>query len=345
MEKQTIIRGAAILVAGITASTFSAQYLLEGRSATQVSQSVPTSETPQVVSAGFMASRSTPEVTTGDEAALDDASFLALSNAADTVEAQAAPVDFAPMLAATETRGEASSADALDCTPRLMAQDTIDALIELSVTAPCHTNERLVISHADLAFSAFTNGAGTFSAFLPALNETAKIDVFLGDDVFLQAEVAVPDVHAHYRVVLQWTGDAGFGLHAYHGEAGFGSEGHLHALKPFDASLDEAFLISLGERHGPEPMLAEVYSIPAGLAEISRIELELQFQAQECGQEVSAFVLQTGAGIVTDVKEASFATPPCPAEDGFVLMPLPMLEPRHAQLQTAPGAFLLDLSE
>lgn len=346
MEKQTIIRGAAIVVAGIAASVMGAQHFLDGGSPSQSTQTAMPSEAPQVVSAGFM-SGGTATTTPEAEVTFDESTFMALSNADGAPEAKTALSDFSPQLAAADLSTDPSDipAQATDCTPQLVAQDTIDALIELSVTAPCHPNERLVISHADLAFSAYTSDAGTYSAYLPALSETARIDVFIGDTEFLQAEVAVPEASDHYRVALQWTGDAGFGLHAYHQNADFGSEGHLHALKPFDSSLEEAFLISLGEKRGPEPMLAEIYSIPAGLAQVNRIELELQFEDGQCGQELSAYVLQSGAGIATEIKEARFETPPCPSDRGFMVLALPVLAPQHAQMQPTAAPVVLDLME
>lgn len=348
MEKQTIIRGAAIVVAGVAASVMGAQYLLDGRTASQTARTTMPSEAPQVVSAGFMAgTSSTSKLESDSSIKLETADFAALSDAASSPEAKAALSDFAPQLAAADLSAEPTetSAQAIDCTPQLEARDTIDALIELSLIAPCHPNERLVVSHSDLAFSAYTNDMGSFSTYLPALTQTARIDVFLGETEFLQTEVDVPEADDHFRVALQWTGDDGFGLHAYHHGADFGSEGHLYAQKPFDSSLEEAFLISLGEKRGPEPMLAEVYSIPARIAQLERIELELQFDSGQCGQELSAYVLQSGTGIATEIKEARFTTPPCPTENGFLVMGLPIMAPQHAQALSATAPVLLELME
>ena len=333
MEKQTIIRGAAIIVAGIAASTFGAQHLMSGKSdRPAVAQSALADSDKTVVGAGFIGSPAAPEPDAAATLVVDDTSFVALSDAPSLVEQQSA----APELRTDMLQGDHAEHAALQdaCTPDLVVRTGIDALIELSLTAPCHVNERLVVSHADLAFSAYVPDSGAYSAFIPALERQGKIDIFLGEDVFLTAEAEVTDIEEHLRVVLQWTGDADFGLHAYHRDATFGENGHLHALRPFDPMLDEAFLVSLGERHGPEPMLAEVYSIPAELDVISRIELELRFDSTQCAQEMQAYILQSGAGIPTKIKEARLATPDCPSENGIVVMGLP--EPRLHQAQLTP---------
>lgn len=340
MEKQTIIRGVAIAVTGIAASVFGTQTLMNNRSETSsVAQIGAPESTTQVRSAGFLGG-SVQSPATGDNAInLNDASFTALTD--ETIlPSNTVVLDFAlPLVLADDT----SAQNGPDCTPRLSAHAAVDALIEVSLSAPCHAQERLVISHADLAFSAYTSESGTFSAYLPAFDADGKIDIFLGDDLFLQAQAPVPDVDAHIRVALQWVGDSDFSLHAYHMGANFGEAGHMHALKPFDAELDEAFLISLGERYGPEPMLAEIYSIPAHLAGISRLELSLDFTAQDCGRELSAFILQTGGGATTEVNDASFSTPACPAQGGTLIMPLILPMAQHAHAIPAEAAVITGL--
>lgn len=340
MEKQTLIRSAAIIVAGIAASTYGAQYIFSGKQVGTDMQVSMQSQSPQIIGAGLMGNLSP---STSTQVKVEDTSFAALSDGLQVTPVAETGADFAPRLAFSE---EASNSEgAVDCTPRLVARPAVDALIELSLSAPCHANERLVVSHDDLAFSAFTSDDGGFAAFIPALSPEAKLDVFLSEDVFLEATVLVEDVDAHARVVLQWTGEADFALHAYHRGARFGEDGHIHALKPFDPAQDEAFLISLGDKRGPEPMLAEIYSVPAQLAAASRIELELQFSADECGADYSAFILKTGPNATAHVTEAGFATPNCPAESGTLVMELPAMAPQHAQLALDAGRLLSDMPD
>ena len=105
--------------------------------------------------------------------------------------------------------------------------------------------------------------------------------MFLAEDIYLQAAASVPEADDHVRVALQWSGEASFALHAYHDGASHGENGHVHALRPFDPNLEESFLISLGESGGPEPMVAEIYSVPVTFVENSRLEIEFQFNEQQ----------------------------------------------------------------
>lgn len=315
-----IIRGVAILCAGISASVFAVNHL-SGNAAAASGSSISDQHTPssQVVGASLVGSGAklqfdpepTPALAFDTEfAALDDSG--ANTPLFETEPLAATPVEFA---AAQEQTG----LDAAACSPSLTSAPMVDALIELMLDAPCHPDTRIVISHNDLAFSAYTSDDGSFSAFLPALSVDAKVDVFLSDDIFLQTEVTIPDAGDHLRVALQWNGAARFSLHAYHDGAQYGDTGHVHALKPFDSNLDDAFLISLGEVHGPEPMIAEIYSIPVALSGQSRVEVELQYNAEHCAQDVAAFISDTGDA-ATPLKEIVFAVPDCPAEPGMVVM-------------------------
>lgn len=346
MEKQTIIRGAAIVIAGIAASTYAAQNLLYSSPSQSAGYDASVTAQPtQILGAGLVSGGGQLKIegqTSGAEMASDapasegeDGSpvVMAALSSGNPQSALPAGEDFAPKLARAEAGAETGALGAVqDCTPQLVAAASVDALIELQLTAPCHRNERVVVSHGDLAFSGFTSSEGRFNSYLPALAADAKIDVFLSDDQFLQASVAVESVERHLRVALQWSGDSSFSLHAYHDGAAFGSEGHLNASRPFDPNQDEAFLIALGAAHGLEPMRAEIYSIPAELASIARLEVEMRYSAAQCGRDLSAYVLQTGPGADDDIKELVFAVPECPAQEGSLVMPLPFEAPRHASL-------------
>ncbi len=349
MKKQIIIRSAAIVIAGIAASTYAAQnFLNKPTPAPAGSSARVTAQPEQVLGAGLVSSGTqvkleqrangakTPELptdlaqglTTGHSMAEADDRLAALQDEASPGTRRPG-TDFAPEMArlepgATET-GES-------CTPQLTATAGVDALIELRLSAPCYPDERLVISHGDLAFSGYTSPDGHFSSYLPALAREAKIDVFLSDDQFLNAAVTVEGVEEHLRIILQWSGSADFSLHAYHDGADFGSDGHIHASRPFDPNHDAAFLISLGESQGPEPMLAEIYSIPAEHALRARVEVEMRYTELLCGRDMSAYLLQTGPGTDAKVREMTFSVPDCPTETGILVMPLTLEAPRHATL-------------
>ncbi|MGL4414702.1 hypothetical protein [Roseinatronobacter monicus] len=343
MEKKMIIRGVAILCAGISASVFATNHL-SGNAAKAVGSnpSERHAQSSQVMGASLVGNgaklqfgtKPTADIPAQSETGIADTEFAALDESgANTTQLDIAPLvlnamEFASNLELAEGQ---SAPDSAACSPSLTSAPMVDGLIELMLDAPCHSDTRLVISHNDLAFSAYTSDDGSFSAFLPALSVDAKVDVFLSDDIFLQTELTIPDADDHLRIALQWNGEARFSLHAYHDGAQHGDTGHVHALKPFDSDLDEAFLISLGEVRGPEPMIAEIYSIPVGLSGKSRVEVELQFTEEQCAQDVSAFISDNGDSANTHLKEIVFAVPECPAQPGMVVMGVEFA-PQHVAL-------------
>jgi len=336
-----IIRGVAVLCAGITASVFAVNHL-SGNTARASGSNILDrhTQTSQVMGAGLVGSGAklqfgaepTREDAAQPETGLADMAFAALDDlGTNTQRLENTPHLNAVEFASALEQAEGAGLDSAACSPSLTSAPMVDALIELMLDAPCHPDTRIVISHNDLAFSAYTSGDGSFSAFLPALSVEAKVDVFLSEGIYLQTEVTIPDAADHLRVALQWNGTARFSLHAYHDGAHYGDRGHVHALKPFDTNLDEAFLISLGEVRGPEPMIAEIYSVPVVLSGQSRVEVELQFGEEHCAQDVSAFISENGNAAKAHLKEIVFAVPDCPAEPGMVVMGVEFA-PQHAAL-------------
>lgn len=358
MQQQTIIRGAAIAVAGVAASVFASQHFLGGAPASY-SAATP-GPTEQVQAASLVGGGTVlPETSAADTAQAqaqapalvlqptatgqDDAAALPRMAALDTASEDAVrpDADFEPKLALAEL--DVMPAE-LSCTPSLSVHAAIDAMLDVNLSAPCHANQRIVISHDDLAFSALTDDNGAFSAYLPALSMQGNVDVFLADDTLLQDSAFVPDLDAHSRIIVQWTGADAFALHAFHNGASYGEDGHMHALKPFDPLIDDAYLMALGDNLGLEPMRALVYSVPVSHAEQASVTLELAFDRNACGRDVSAFVLQRGPFGVGDFHDVTLATPECAnGGDGLVMVDLPLaLAPAEA---AAPALGLSLLAE
>lgn len=329
MDKKIILRGVAILCAGISASIFAVNQLSgNSKPEGQVDFSQLQAPSTKVMGASLVGGSARLEL--HDQAERMDAP--AFTGSAGQSEQTAGAPDDAGLStdssiltgshASSEDASEYSSLGFIDdgCSPTLSATLMVDALIELSIDAPCHPEERLVISHDDLVFSAATNANGNYSAFVPALSADAKIDVFLAEDVYLQTALKVPEADDHIRVTLQWSGEANFALHAYHDGASHGENGHVHALRPFDPNLEESFLISLGDPHGPEPMIAEIYSVPATFIDKTRLEIEFQFTQKQCGQDFSAYISNNRTGAEKALKEVSFAVADCPTDSGLAIM-------------------------
>ncbi len=350
MKRQLIIRGAAIAFAGVAASVFAAQQFLNLGAAGDNLASAPGGNS-AVVGASLVGgggSAAAPEPAAPAALAQDMGSLqlradqpaaapgevpaqvdVAALNDGMPPEQSALPSgDFQPPL----TLAQASNrADDASCAPTLEVTAAIDALVDLRLNAPCAANQRVVVSHDELAFSTFTDANGELAIYVPALTQIAAFEVFLEDQSVLSAQTAVPEVAEHVRMMVQWQGSDFVALHAFHRGAAYGESGHIHASRPFDPATDQAFVLSLGTARGPEPMLAQVYSIPVGLVDVARTEIEVSVNPQTCGRDVSAFVSQKWSGQTGVLEELSLAMPECGTGAGVAVLPVALRNPAVSQ--------------
>jgi hypothetical protein len=361
MKRQILIRGAAIAFAGVAASVFAAQQFMGPNAQTARMTTPGASE--QVKSASLMGA-SAP--TTPNAVAQQDLAFTAPEAPAGTLDLSqadigpaesSAPFSADDQIAALDTFSEptdrlqltndaqapmtlaqmGTQANDGSCLTSLTAVPAIDALVDVRLTAPCAPNARIVFSHGDLAFSAYTDETGSFAAYVPALGMTANIEAFLPDQTLVQAQAIVPDAAQHVRVVVQWTGNDGVMLHAFHRDAAYGQAGHIHASRPFDPDMDGAFVLSLGESRGPEPMLSQVYSIPTTMLDQTRLELEVAVTPQNCGRDVTAYIAKTGSGQTGILEELTLAMPECSSANGMLIVPLALVASMQANLVQPPA--------
>ncbi|MFN4058693.1 MAG: hypothetical protein ACK4HW_11005 [Roseinatronobacter sp.] len=343
MNRQIIIRGAAIAFAGVAASVFAAQQFLDLGAGGPQAMGSPNGNSPVMGASLMGAGAPTP----GAQAtAPADAPMLQLRSADVIPDAPDAPQiasldnglapepslpasDFQPPLTLAQA---APSANDASCLPSLSANSAIDALVDLRLSAPCLPNARVVISHDDLAFSTYTDAQGELAIYVPALSQTAMFEAFLPDQAVLTAQAIVPEAAQHLRMVVQWTGAEYVTLHAYHRGALYGEAGHIHAARPFDPAADSAFILPLGTARGPEPMLALVYSLPVSMTDVARAELEFSITAQTCGRDLSAFVTLKGPGRRGALEELTVTMPDCSASGGTTVVPLPFGQAEVSQV-------------
>lgn len=369
MKRQVIIRSIAIAFAGIAASVFATKELLIDRSAPASGYAAGVTKTPDSVKGASLIGAGTeaagnrsaanatdpqisPERVEGSlpilafdppethAPAQEMASELTLSALDGSLTPQTERVlqeDFRPELALVEA---GRMDESMLCEPDMRLNPLPEGMVQLQVIAPCQGDGRIVVSHGDLAFSAFLDADGVYQAGIPVLGSDARFYVFLPDDSMLQASAHLPDLGDHHRVVLQWMGDYGVGLHAFHRDAGFGEVGHIFADSPHDPELAAARLVMLGDARGPEPMLAQIYSVPVDQRDAVRLELELAFDQRSCGRDILAHVMQIAPGLEGDLSEVSLAMPDCDAEAGLVILALPLQSPPDTASDTA-----LDLPE
>lgn len=315
MNRQLIIRGAAVSVSAIAASVFLAGQFL-GEQDSFAGGAI--TDAPAEIRGASMVGSSGPSATPAEPGFAQEFSALDISD--DTVAAPTAQEGFQPELTFADTTvpRETSLCDAT-----MTAAPAIDGLIELRLSAPCNADERVVISHEDLAFTATLDAAGVLATYIPALSQMAVVDAFLADDTQVQAQTQVSDFDQYARMIVQWGGPDAVALHAYHRGAQHGDTGHIHALNPFDPELEDAFLVSLGDATAREPMLAQVYSVPAAQAGDTRLQLELQATDTTCGTDMVAHIMPTHGPNAGLSRQLDVAMPTCASGDGLVILDLP----------------------
>lgn len=173
------------------------------------------------------------------------------------------------------------------------------AIVRLDVEAPCLPNERVIVHHNGMMFTATTDDAGEMIQMVPALSETA---IFIVEFENGEGAVATADVSSlifYERVVLQWSGDTGLQLHAREFGASYGADGHVWSGAARDVSAaalgQGGFLMPLGDTGMASPRLAEVYTFPSGTASRQggiALTVEAEVAASNCGREIEGQAIE-----------------------------------------------------
>jgi hypothetical protein len=193
------------------------------------------------------------------------------------------------------------------------------ATIDLSLFAPCDQNAAIVVSHEGLVFSALTSETGQLELSIPAMTLNAEVEISFATGRTLREQVTVPDIDKYDRIAVQWQGENGLSLNAFHENAAFGGPGHVSADNPFDANMG-GFLISLGDKAVPMPMMAEVFSAPSSQRDATHFSIEAPVTASSCDQVVTGETIAMQAGNPVAVFDLSLAMPDCGAIGEFVVL-------------------------
>ena len=209
------------------------------------------------------------------------------------------------------------------CPISLELSNADNALIAVTLVAPCHANERVVLKHAGLTITAKTTLTGALFADLPALLQDAEVEVMFRDNTSVAASVTVPELAALHRFAVQWQQDDAFQLHGFEDGSDFGGLGDVSAATPHlpvaGAPAKGGFLTQLGDATTDLPMLAQVYTYPTDSQIKPEIVVEAAVTEATCGREVLGQTLQTMAGAVK-VSDMSLAMPDCDAVGDYLVL-------------------------
>lgn len=204
-----------------------------------------------------------------------------------------------------------------EATPRGNAQVT------LSLTAPCHINQRVSIHHHGLIFTAHTDDVGTFISDIPALHENAVFVASFRDGAGAIARTQVPDITGFDRILVQWHGKNALELHAREFGATYGAPGHVWSGRP-DPSPHGGSVIRLGHEDSALPShMAEIYSLPrdnsrpAGAVELS---LETEITGRNCNRAIPVQTIRLSGGKITKSRAFSLSIPECAKIGDFMVL-------------------------
>ncbi|MBY6056367.1 hypothetical protein [Leisingera daeponensis] len=224
----------------------------------------------------------------------------------------------APLETAESRRNQPSSA--AECQMTVAAEAVAQAMVTFSVDAPCRANEPLTVHHSGMSFTVSLDSAGHYAAQLPALTRTA---VFIAESASGPGAVAVAEVSdfgAVEHVVVQWSANSGFELHAREFGAAYGSAGHVwHGAT---AGTSAGRIIRLGDENLLAPRIAEIYSVPASVSGQSgsvALTAEAEVTGSNCGRDVFAQALQLRAGRLS-TRDLVMAMPDCEAQGSFLVL-------------------------
>jgi len=215
----------------------------------------------------------------------------------------------------------------LSCDIKMTATPQLAAMAALVLSAPCLPNERVTLHHNGMMFSDVTDADGALALSVPALGQTA---VFIAS--FANGEGAVANTHisalAFYdRRVVQSDSQSAVSLHALEYGAEYGGAGHVwsQSAGTMEAATrgDGGFLVTLGSSDLENPLVAQVYSFPAGTANRDgdiELSVEIEVTAQNCGRDIEAQSLQVDKGAVPKVQNLDMSLPDCDAIGDFLVL-------------------------
>lgn len=198
-----------------------------------------------------------------------------------------------------------------------------NAMLRLTLVAPCHKNERVVLKHAGLAVTGKTTVTGALFSDLPALVTDATVEVLFADGSSASSSIVVPEMASLRRFGVQWQADDAFQIHAFEGKAGYGEPGDISGENPHSplagVPASGGFLTRLGDASTDLPLLAEVYTYPANGVENPDVVVEAAVTPTACGREMLAETLAT-AGSRVEINELTVAMPECDAVGDYLVL-------------------------
>lgn len=212
--------------------------------------------------------------------------------------------DFPTLMGITAVSSTPDPAGNPACSPVLSLAAAADAMIDLTLDAPCNRGQRVVIRHGGLSFTARTGPDGKLALRLPALEADALVTTYLEGASVVLAKVEVPEVADLVRFAFQAPFPVQFDLRAE-------EAGQVYSGKGTSSARDGSRkILSLGSPAVSEPILAQVYTFPAATPETVDLTVEVRINADTCSRTFQAETVLSRAGSA-EVTSLPVAVPLC----------------------------------
>ena len=198
------------------------------------------------------------------------------------------------------------------------------ASVDLVVLAPCFRNDRATVHHNGMIFTDATDVNGMLRKTIPALTENAVFIVAFASSKGAVATTQVPDLSDYHRVVLQWTGESAFQIHAREFGADYGTAGHVWFGMDNAESLDrQGTIIQLGDANAVVPQLVEIYSFPRSMSQQSgtvSMTIEAEVTVDNCGKDIAAQTIELSGGSGLKTRDLVLSVPDCTTIGDFLVL-------------------------
>lgn len=220
----------------------------------------------------------------------------------------------APLLPAPQ----AEAAD--ECLPAIDLVHEDDAMIGVTIVAPCHPGERVVLAHEGLAITLRSTATGSLFTSIPALSTLGDVTARWPDGTEASASLRMPEAAEVRRFVVQFPGSDPMALNAYAPGAEYGGAGHVRpvALSDLPAGASpRGAVLALGAADVALPLLAHVYTYPEGDWPLLTIEAEVT--EATCARDLLGEAIESqGGGVV--VQDLTLTMPDCDAIGEFLVL-------------------------
>lgn len=228
--------------------------------------------------------------------------------------AAADPIDLAPQVRDPIAVPEVVATPA--CAVRFDLLPQPNAMISLSLLAPCQPKQRVVLRHAGLAVTAQTSASGALFATLPALTAVADVEAIFASGARARGSLPIADFIGVQRFAVQWQAQDAFQLHAFEDGATYDQPGHVSSSYTGTPGKT-GFVTVLGDTSVDLPLLAEVYTF--GPAQQIELVLEAAVTEGTCGREIlGEAILATGGSV--EISDVTLAMPDCDAVGDILVL-------------------------